>query len=110
MAPYRSTGPPRNGLINGCRRNDVGITRYADYWAVFWCPDIPHRRVFVSRPGKKFNDLIFLASNRPVHIDSMHEPTPKGQKTLTWMLEREQEFDCNNGVLNSDAFNPLENL
>ena len=70
----------------------------------------PHQRVFVSRPGKNFNDLIFLASNHPIHIDSMNEPTPKHQETLNWMLDREQEFDCNDGLVITDDFNPLENL
>ena len=40
----------------------------------------------------------------------MNEPTPKHQETLNWMLDREQEFDCNDGLVITDDFNPLENL
>ncbi|ADJ28048.1 fused MFS/spermidine synthase [Nitrosococcus watsonii] len=66
----------------------------------------PHQMVFVSEPGKDFNDFIFLAANRPIDLDA---------KMLTfaqasWLRQRLMTVDKTQGILLTDDFNPLEYL
>jgi spermidine synthase len=66
----------------------------------------PHHSVFVSEPGKDFNDFIFLASGNPIDLGS---PTlDAGQ--VTWLKDRSISLDETQGVILTDDFNPLERL
>ena len=66
----------------------------------------PHHSVFVSEPGKDFNDFIFLASGNPIDLGS---PTlDAGQ--AAWLKNRSISLDEAQGVILTDDFNPLERL
>ncbi len=66
----------------------------------------PHHSVFVSEPGKDFNDFIFLASGNPIDLGS---PTlDAGQ--AAWLKDRSISLDEAQGVILTDDFNPLERL
>jgi len=66
----------------------------------------PHHSVFVSEPGKDFNDFIFLASGNPIDLGS---PTlDAGQ--AAWLKDRNISLDEAQGVILTDDFNPLERL
>jgi len=66
----------------------------------------PHYSVFVSEPGKDFNDFIFLASSNPIDLSS---PTlDAGQ--AAWLKNRSISLDEAQGVILTDDFNPLEQL
>ena len=66
----------------------------------------PHHSVFVSEPGKDFNDFIFLASSIPIDLGS---PTlDAGQ--AAWLKNRSISLDEAQGVILTDDFNPLERL
>ncbi|MGH8513130.1 MAG: fused MFS/spermidine synthase, partial [Gammaproteobacteria bacterium] len=66
----------------------------------------PHHSVFVSEPGKDFNDFIFLASRNPIDLGS---PTlDAGQ--AAWLKNRSISLDDAQGVILTDDFNPLEPL
>lgn len=66
----------------------------------------PHQMVFISEPGKDFNDFIFLAANHPIDLDA---------KTLTFeqnslLKQRLMTVDKTQGILLMDNFNPLDSL
>ncbi len=66
----------------------------------------PHHSVFVSEPGRDFNDFIFLASSHPIDLGS---PTlDAGQ--AAWLKNRIISLDETQGVILTDDFNPLERL
>jgi spermidine synthase len=66
----------------------------------------PHHSVFISEPGKDFNDFIFLASGNPIDLGS---PTlDAGQ--AAWLKNRSIALDEGQGVILTDDFNPLERL
>lgn len=67
---------------------------------------LPHQAVFISEPGKDFNDFIFLAARRPLAIDSP-KLTP-GQ--VRWLRDRVYPVDKSQGVILTDDFNPLDSL
>jgi spermidine synthase len=65
-----------------------------------------HHSVFVSEPGKDFNDFILLASDNPIDLGS---PTlDAGQ--AAWLKDRSISLDEAQGVVLTDDFNPLERL
>jgi len=64
----------------------------------------PHYSVFVSEPGKDFNDFIFLASGNPIDLGSH----TAGQ--TTWLKNRSISLDEAQGVILTDNFNPLEQM
>jgi hypothetical protein len=66
----------------------------------------PHHSVFVSEPGKDFNDFIFLASDDPIDLGS---PTLDAGQAL-WLKDRSISLDEAQGVILTDDFNPLERL
>jgi spermidine synthase len=66
----------------------------------------PHYSVFVSEPGKDFNDFIFLASSRPIDLGS--PALDKGQ--AAWLGNRIFAVDETQGVVLTDNLNPLEQL
>jgi spermidine synthase len=66
----------------------------------------PHHQVFVSKPGKDFNDFIFLASGHPVAPAS----ETLGPEQVAWLKERIFTVDSNQGLVLTDNLNPLESL
>jgi len=66
----------------------------------------PERRVFVSEPGKNFNDLIFLASGQAIPLENARL-TPR---QLSWLTERHIQVDESRGLLLTDNLNPIEHL
>lgn len=66
----------------------------------------PHHQVFISDPGRDFNDFIFLASNQPIDLAS---PPLTGQ-AVNWLRTRQFPLDESSGVILTDNFNPLEHL
>jgi len=66
----------------------------------------PQQAVFVSEPGKDFNDFIFLASSQPIDVNA---------RTLTaeqsnWLTSRVFPVDKTQGMILTDNLNPLEHL
>jgi spermidine synthase len=67
----------------------------------------PQQSVFISEPGRDFNDFIFLATkHQAINLDA---------KTLldsqsAWLKERLFPVDNRDGVLLTDNLNPLEHL
>jgi spermidine synthase len=66
----------------------------------------PHHSVFVSEPGRDFNDFIFLASGRPIDLGS----TALDRGQVAWLKSRLFAVDETEGVLLTDNLNPLEQL
>lgn len=66
----------------------------------------PHQNVFISDPGRDFNDFIFLASNRPIDLDS---DTLRADQSA-WLKQRVFNIDARLGIILTDNFNPLEHL
>ncbi len=66
----------------------------------------PHQSVFISEPGRDFNDFIFLANGKPIH------PAAKilDAAQAAWLGERSIMLDESAGVILTDDFNPLERL
>jgi spermidine synthase len=67
----------------------------------------PQQSVFISDPGRDFNDFIFLATKKkPIDLEA---------KTLlasqsAWLKERQFPLDNRDGVILTDNLNPLEHL
>jgi len=67
----------------------------------------PQQSVFISEPGRDFNDFIFLATkNQPIDLDAK---TLLASQSI-WLKERLFTVDNRNGVLLTDNLNPLEHL
>jgi spermidine synthase len=66
----------------------------------------PQQTVFVSEPGKDFNDFIFLASQDTVNL------TPKtlDAEQIAWLDHRVFKLDNSKGIVLTDDFNPIESL
>ena len=62
--------------------------------------------MFVSEPGKEFNDYIILASQQPLNLAS----TKLFQEQKNWLTERLFSVDKALGVVLTDNLNPLESL
>lgn len=62
--------------------------------------------VFVSEPGKDFNDFIFIASRHPVDVEAK---TLLAEQTA-WLKSRRFNVDQHKGVVFTDDLNPLEHL
>lgn len=67
---------------------------------------LPEQTVFVSEPGKDFNDFIFLASRQ--HMDLNSKNLLSDQKA--WLQERIFPLDKTLGLILTDNLNPLEHL
>lgn len=65
-----------------------------------------HQSLFVSEPGKDFNDFIFLASNRPLDLQAKSLFADQ----IGWLRERRFQVDKTRGLLLTDNLNPLEHL
>jgi spermidine synthase len=65
-----------------------------------------HHQAFASEPGRDLNDFIFLASFRPLDLDS--PALDRGQ--AAWLKSRLIEVDASEGVPLTDNLNPLEHL
>ena len=66
----------------------------------------PHHSIFVSEPGRDFNDFIFLASGRPIDLSS---PALAADQSA-WLRNRIFSVDETQGVVLTDNLNPLEQL
>ena len=66
----------------------------------------PHHSIFISEPGKDFNDFIFLAAGRPIDLNS---PTLRAEQ-VAWLKNRIVAVNETQGVTLTDKFNPLEQL
>ncbi|MGH8582410.1 MAG: fused MFS/spermidine synthase [Gammaproteobacteria bacterium] len=66
----------------------------------------PHHSVFISEPGRDFNDFIFLAAARPIDLDS---PALLAEQ-VAWLKDRIVAVNETRGVTLTDNFNPLEHL
>ena len=65
-----------------------------------------HQSVFISEPGKNFNDFIFLASSKPIDIESKSLFADQ----TAWLRDRLFHVDKARGELLTDNLNPLEHL
>jgi spermidine synthase len=66
----------------------------------------PEQSVFISEPGKDFNDFIILASNQAIDINSKNLMSDE----VEWLKSREFPVDKSNGLVLTDDLNPLEHL
>lgn len=66
----------------------------------------PHQSVFVSEPGKDFNDFIFLAASRPINLESQALDVEQ----TAWLQSRLYPVDPAQGTVLTDNLNPLEHL
>ena len=66
----------------------------------------PHYSIFISEPGKDFNDFIFLAAGRPIDLNS---PALRAEQ-VAWLKNRIVAVNETQGVTLTDNFNPLEQL
>jgi len=66
----------------------------------------PQQSVFVSDPGRDFNDFIFLAANQAIGLDSKSLLPDQ----VTWLKDRLFPVDASQGVVLTDNLNPLEHL
>ncbi len=66
----------------------------------------PQQALFISEPGKDFNDFIFLASEKAINI---HDEQIKLEHQ-NWLQNRVFNVDKNQGIVLTDNFNPLEHL
>ncbi len=64
-----------------------------------------HRRSYVSAPGERFNDFIFLASDAP-----LRPRTTGGGLPLGGTLSRYRHTLADGGIVITDDFNPLEHM
>jgi spermidine synthase len=67
---------------------------------------LPQQTVFVSDPGRDFNDFIFLATRQPIDLTSKELSSSQAQ----WLKERVFPVDARQGIVLTDNFNPLEHL
>lgn len=67
---------------------------------------LPNQAVFISEPGKNFNDFIFLASH---HVIDINNPNLKAEQ-IAWLNERLISVDKTKGQALTDNLNPLEHL
>jgi spermidine synthase len=88
------------GFLEGSDRLAVTtVARTLD--AVF-----PYKRVFVSTPGKNFNDIVFLVSDSPTALQA-HKNHNSIEKELA---KKEILIDTKNALVVTDDYNPLESL
>ena len=66
----------------------------------------PHQSLFISEPGKDFNDFIFLASQEPIDLESKSLFADQ----IDWLKQRKFQVDKTRGTLLTDNLNPLEHL
>jgi len=66
----------------------------------------PQQNLFISEPGKDFNDFIFLASEQPIDLEAKSLFADQ----IDWLRERAFQVDKTRGVLLTDNLNPLEHL
>jgi spermidine synthase len=66
----------------------------------------PHQSLFISEPGKDFNDFIFLASSQPIDFQAKSLFADQ----IDWLRERQFQVDKTRGMLLTDNLNPLEHL
>jgi len=66
----------------------------------------PHQSVFISDPGREFNDFIFLAANQAINLDS----GTLRHSQRDWLKQRLLNIDQTHGFLLTDNLNPLEKL
>jgi spermidine synthase len=65
---------------------------------------LPQQLVFISEPGKDFNDFIYLASNQAIDLNSK----ALAANQISWLSNRTFNVDQNIGTILTDNFNPLE--
>jgi spermidine synthase len=65
-----------------------------------------YHAVYISDPGKDFNDFIFLAASRPIDLDGK----TLGAAQAAWLRSRSFVVDGTKGVVLTDNWNPLEQL
>lgn len=66
----------------------------------------PQQTVFVSEPGRDFNDFIFLAGRKAIDLDSKNLLADQ----VDWLKDRVFPVDKRAGVIFTDNLNPLEHL
>ncbi|MEC4748386.1 fused MFS/spermidine synthase [Methylomicrobium sp. Wu6] len=66
----------------------------------------PHQSLFISEPGKDFNDFIFLAASQPIDLEAKSLFADQ----IDWLKQRVFQVDKTRGVLLTDNLNPLEYL
>jgi spermidine synthase len=62
--------------------------------------------VFISEPGKDFNDFIFLVANHPINFNTRALTSEQ----IAWLEQRRLIVDKTRGVLLTDNFYPLNHL
>lgn len=66
----------------------------------------PQQSVFISEPGRDFNDFIFLAAHQPIDLESKALLPDQ----IRWLKDRVFAVDNSVGVVFTDNLNPLEHL
>lgn len=67
---------------------------------------LPQQKIFISEPGKDFNDFIFLAGQNLPEL----EKAPLSFDQMTWLKNRLFTIDTEPGTILTDNFNPLEQM
>lgn len=65
-----------------------------------------HTQAYVVSPGSEFDDIIFLASNKPLILDEQRTD----RRTIEQLNNHEFHFPKDDGIVITDDFNPLEYL
>lgn len=65
-----------------------------------------HTRAYVVSPGAEFDDIIFLASNKPLVLEAQGVDL----RTIEKLKQHEFQFAKSDGLVITDDFNPLEYL
>ncbi len=66
----------------------------------------PYQRTFVSTPGKKFNDIVLMASASPIVL----QPHANNKIIDRELANREISINTDNALIVTDDYNPLESL
>jgi spermidine synthase len=82
--------------------NNAGLASVAKTLAQVFA----QQTVFISEPGKDFNDFIFLSSDEAIDINAKSLKPEQ----ISWLQNRLFTVDNSQGVILTDNFNPLEHL
>jgi spermidine synthase len=65
-----------------------------------------HQTLYISEPGEKFNDFIFIAGNKALDLTA----SALTEEQSAWLRQRQFNIDTDKGGVLTDNLNPLEHL
>jgi spermidine synthase len=91
--------------------NLVGFLKGTDHLAIETIAHtldavFPHRRAFISSPGKNFNDIVFMVSDSPVELQDQEN----NKQVKTKLAKKEINIDTRGTFVVTDDYNPLESM